>query len=529
MNALLVRLQRIWASVSVWVDARRIAASCFFAALATYGLESIAWPLTGGRDSTTYLMYYADMWRAHPAYPALMLYRTPLAPLFYGPLLQLGGPLLAEAGMAVLYAVSVSAFAVAALEFGPAASVLTAVGILAYPGYGALFHQVSSDPIFAFVLSLWTLATIRALRKPRVERFVMCGVLLLALVLARPGSQILLVFAVAPLLLRTTWRKRLLHTATFAASAVVLLTTWAGYNDLRYGSFVVARAGWADLPFYRVFHMEKLVRPDNGQASRELADAVQRDLLGRAPYTTQGISTVDQFFRLASDRMWSDTVVVVDREWGWHSDYAILRTVAIEAIKRHFHLYVRDVAGAVWDELRYPYQWSAPLSARAQVVRARTSPVPASGHGDLGGRYWWLASTANGTAPVEARVVRLDRAVGKLQDDIPGRSGSVRLARILNAISRGYPWAVIWLFVGFAALIWRRPAGSLALLVTIALGLAVITETMLGNPQALEYGLPFEPAFVLCGIAAVVGRRNATRASRDDEIVAYDVPSRRTT
>jgi hypothetical protein len=528
MNALLVRMRGTWTRVSTWIDARRIAVTCFLAALAVYGIESIAWPLTGGRDSTTYLMYYVDMWHAHPAYPALMLYRTPLAPLVYGPLLQLGGPLLAEAGMAVLFAVSVSAFALAALEFGPAASVLTAVAVLAYPGYGALFHQVSSDPIFAFVFSLWTLATVRVLRRPRVRGFVVCGVLLLALVLARPGSQTLLVFALAPLLLSTSWRRRLLYTATFAVSAAVLLTAWAGYNDARYGSFVVARAGWADVPFYRVFHMEKIVRPENGPASRELADDVRRDLLGRPPYTQQGVTTVDQFFRLASDRMWSDAVVVVDHEWGWHSDYAVLRTVSIEAIDRHLHLYARDVAGAVWDELRYPYQWSAPVSARAAVVRARTSPIHASGPGDLGGRYWWLASTPSGKAPVAARVARLDREVNTLQDDIPGRSGSATLARILNAISRGFPWAAMWLFASFVALVWRRPSGWVALVVTAALALAVIVGTMLGNPQALEYGLPFQPAFVLCCMAALAGRRDATRAGLEKP-VAYDVPLRRTT
>ena len=510
-----LRVRAAWGRTLCLVDTRRAKVVCFVSALAVYGVESVAWPLSGGRDSTTYLMYYADMWHAHPAYPALMLFRTPLAPLYYGPLLQLGGPLLAEAGMALLFALSILAFAVAALEFGPAAALLTTVALLAYPGYGALFHEVSSDPIFAFVFSLWVLTTIRALRRPQPMRFVVSAVVLFALVLARPGSQVLLLFAVAPLLIAGSWRKRLVWTGTFVATAACLLVLWAGYNDLRYGSFVVARAGWADVPFYRVFYMDKLVRTNDGPASRKLALAVDRDLLTKAPYRRLGIKTADQFFAFASDHMWSDVVVIVDRDWGWHSDYAILRSVSIEAIERNPRLFLRDIAGAVWDELRYPYQRAAPVSAQSATRELASAakpkqrlpaaePTPES---DPPGLYWWLASTPSGAPPVASRVARLTSAVDRLQHDLPERTGSPRLARILNAASRAYPWAAIWLFVGLAGVLWRRPPGSLALFATGALALAVIVETELGNPPVLEYGLALQPAFVLCAICALTGSR----------------------
>lgn len=488
---------------------------CVVCALLVFGVESIAWPLSYGRDGSTYLMYYRDMWHEHPAYPALMLFRMPLAPLVYGPLLQLGGPLLAEAAMAVAYAASVTAVAAAALEFGRIAAVVTAVALLVYPGYGALFHQLSSDPIFALVFAFWTLVVVRATRRPSHRAFVLAAVLFFLLVLARPGSQILLVFAlVALLILRAPWRSRLAWASSFLAVSVALLALWAGYNDLRYGSFVVARAGWANIPFYRVFYLDKLVRSENGPASRELGAVVQRDLLPKAPYRQLGVQTPDEYFEIASDHMWSDVVWIVDREWGWHSDYAILRKVSIEAIWTHPHRYARAVAGGVWDELRYPYVWNAPRalssSPTATPARARPAqppkPTPKSSP-DYGGRYWWLASTPTGRPPVASRVLRLTRELHDLDRDIPERSGSAGFARLLNRISRVYPWAAIWIAVALIALAVRRPRGGFALLAVGTLALLVIVFTELGEPPGLEYALPLLPAFVLCAVAGLTAPR----------------------
>jgi Dolichyl-phosphate-mannose-protein mannosyltransferase len=511
----------VLARTSRWIDVLfatrwRPPIVCFVCALVVFGVESIAWPLAYGRDGSTYLIYYADMWHRHPAFPALMLYRMPLAPLVYGPLLQLGGPLLAEAAMALAYAASILAFATAALEFGRVAAVVTGLALLVHPGYGALFHELSSDPVFGLVFAFWTLALVRALRRPSTRQFLLAGVLYFLLVLSRPGSQVLLVFALAPLVLRAPWRRRLVWAGASLAASVALLALWSGYNDVRYGSFVVARAGWANVPFYRVFYLDKLVRTENGPASRELAAAVQRDLLTKTPYRQLGVKTPDQYFSIASDHMWSDVVWITDREWGWHSDYAILRRVSLEGIRTHFHRYARSVAAGVWDELRYPYVWNAPQAApppgttTTQAPAAPPKPVPKSSP-DYGGRYSWLASTPSGRPPVPSRVARVTRKLAALDHDIPERSGSATFARVLNRISRLYPWAIIWIVVGLVALIVRRPRGSLVLLTLGTLGLWLIVFTELGEPPGLEYGLPVVPAFIMGAVAALFGVRGEQR------------------
>ena len=387
-------MARTWLRLEEFAGTRRAAVVCFVAALAVFGIQSIAWPLVGGRDGTTYLMYYLDMWHSRPAYPELMLFRTPLAPLVFGPLLQLGGATLAELAMAVAYAVSVLAFSVAALSFGRRCALLTAVALLLYPGYGALFHQVSSDAVFALVFALWTLGVARAMLAPATWKFAALGVCVVALILARPSSQALLVFALAPLLLSAPWRKRLTWSAAYLGVALALTAGYALYNDLRYSDFTVARAGNAAVPFYRVFRMEHIVRPQNGPASRSLARAVQRDLLTLPQYRHQHVS-LDQFFSEAGDNEWGDLIVLSDRDWGWSSNYSILRRVALEAIAKHPKLYAQDVVDTSRFALVAPYTWHVASRAVRRAATGQPSAAPGTSP-ELGGILWWLASTSDG-------------------------------------------------------------------------------------------------------------------------------------
>ena len=511
------RLARTWSRLEEFAGTRRAALVCFAAALVAFGIQSIAWPLAGGRDGTTYLMYYLDMWHSRPAYPELMLFRTPLAPLVFGPLLQFGGATLAEVAMAFAYAASILAFAVAALGFGRRCALLTAAALFLYPGYGALFHQVSSDSVFALVFALWTLGVARAMLAPATWKFAALGVCVVLLVLARPSSQGLLVFALAPLLLSAPWRTRLTWSAAYLGVALALVAGYALYNDRRYGDFTVARAGSASVPFYRVFRMEHIVRPANGPASRSLARAVQRDLLTLPQYREQNVS-LEQFFSQAGDNEWGDLVVLSDRDWGWGSNYSILRRVALEAIAKHPKLYAQDIVDSTRFALDKPYSWHVASRAVQRATASQPSNAPSTGP-ELGGVLWWLASTPDGHITSQAgRLVWsnpqdqahadwLLRAANRLQSDLPNRDGSGALSRALNRLSSFYPRMVLWLAVGVVALAIRRPNGKRALLVIVGLPLALLVGTLLGLPPALEYRVPFDPAFVLFGLAALTGVR----------------------
>jgi len=118
-------LGRAWRSLERFADGRWAAPALIVAALAVYALVSLALPLAAGRDLARYLLVYAQLFDADVVYPHAVLTRTPIAPLVTGALLD-AGPIVAEVGAALLYALSVLAWCSVARRFGPAAALATA-------------------------------------------------------------------------------------------------------------------------------------------------------------------------------------------------------------------------------------------------------------------------------------------------------------------------------------------------------------------------------------------------------------------
>jgi hypothetical protein len=508
------RALRLGSGLLAALAARRGALVVLLLSCVVYGVGGIAWPLTSGRDGATYILYYGDIWSSRPVYPELMLFRTPGAPLFFGTLLQVGGSALVEAVMGIGYALSILAYVAVARTFGKWCAVATAVALLLYPPYVGLSHQVSSDSLFALVFALWAFAAIQTARAPSLRRFLLLGAGMAILVLVRPDAQVFIAASAVPLLLRHSWRIRIGWSLAYMGAALSLLVAWAGYNDARYGDFTVARGGPANLPAYRVFVIDKLVSPDNGPASRAFANVVRRDLLGVWPYRQERV-TVQHFFKSMNFNYWNDLVVLSDEHWGWSSDYKELRTVALEGARAHPKLYISSVL----QDLRYlfksAYQEPASVppkndsSKPAKHERAtRTPRYPPY-------RLWWLQTnpdnrirfTATGWQwryPSDAvHAQRLTARTQALLRDVPDRAGSAAFASFLNGLSRFYPRMVLFVIVGFLALVLRRPRGVAALSMITVVALTTLVVVVAGLPPVLEYRLPFDPLFVLFGIVSL--------------------------
>ena len=266
-------------------------------AVGVWWLQALVMPLEAGRDFGTYLGAYAQLFHSHPIDLGYLLGRTPLAPLIAGALLDFGGGVLAEPVMSLLYATSILAWFLTARTFSRRAALLVAAVLLAYPGYGILFHELSSDSVFAAAFALWSLLVVRVLRAPTPLRFAYVGAGLGVLVLIRPGNQVLLVLVLRAALARCDLGARgSCPPPPFVVAALVLIGGWALHNGLRYDDYVVARGGNQTVPFYRAFVTDRIVRPENGSASRELANAVRTRLLPQEPYRSYGI-TLQRFFR----------------------------------------------------------------------------------------------------------------------------------------------------------------------------------------------------------------------------------------
>ena len=333
-------------------DRTRALALLIGASALVWTLQSIAWPVVAGRDLGTYLRYYAQMWDLHAVLPQAMVGRTPVTPLVAGLTLEAGGWAV-ELLMIVLFVASVVAWTLAAASFGRRPAALVAVLLLLYPGYGALFHQFSSDALSAAGFAFWSLAAVRISLRPRATAFALLAVGLVLLVLIRPSNQVLLAFGLLPLFLDGPWRERIGRSAAFLGTAIVLLAVWSAHNAWRYDDFTVARGAGIAIPFFRAFEEERIVAPENGPASRRLADAVEQHLLTEEPYRSYGID-LDDFFTSGSGRMTEDAASLSDRVFGWDSDYKTLQEAGIEAVKKHPGPYAKGVAKTMWSFLRTP-------------------------------------------------------------------------------------------------------------------------------------------------------------------------------
>jgi hypothetical protein len=509
-------------------DRRLGAGVLFFVALAVYAVRAVGWPLMGGRDLDEYLYGYVQFLDWHPLLPWSMLFRTPVPGIVDGAALDVAGGFFAEPLMAVLFAGSVVAWSVAARTFGARAALLVAVALLVYPAYGLMFHEVSSEPLFAAAFALWALLVAQAARAPSVRRFALIGASLALLALIRPGNAVLLAFVVFPFVLPGDRRERLLRAGAFLTAALLPLAAWALLNGVRFGDYALARGGNAVIPFYRAFITDKIVSPANGPASRRLGEAVRRHLVTRDPYKSYGV-TVDEVFRSGSFRIHEDMYLLSDQYFGWDSNYSILRKAGIEAVRKHPGTYASGVLDTIWQQLSESYFRTPPATHEA----ARVSPVADTKKGELpaptegqpipaGQSVWisrpdncirdvWTSASAHHLtfcrSGLKQRYAEIHQQLGSLFAALPGRSPNTELLLRLNQASRWYPRLILWIGLGLLALLIRRPRGTRTLIAIPLAALVVIALNALGLFADPHFALPVAPAFVFFGSCALLGKR----------------------
>jgi len=495
----------------------------FVTALGVYALEAVGWPLIGGRDLDEYLYDYVQFFDWEPLLPWSMLFRTPVPGLLDGAALDVADGFFAEPLMAILFAGSVVAYAAAARTFSTRAALLVALALLVYPAYALLFHEVSSEAPMAAAFALWAWLVVRATHTPTAANWMLAGAGVALLALIRPGNAVLLAFVLFPLLAAGPRRA-----LAFLAAALLPLVAWAVLNGVRFGDYALARGGNAVIPFYRALITDRIVRPDNGPASRRLAEAVRLHLVTRDPYKSYGVTVAD-VFRGGSFRIHEDFYLLSDQYFGWDTSYSILRKAGIEAVRTHPGAYASGVLETIWQQLSESYFRSpAPRPSQERApptvdVKGRELPAPTEGEPIPGGQSVWISRPDNCIREVwtsatehhftfcrsgyKRRFDEINHELREVFDNLPARAGNAELALRLNQASRWYPRLLIWIVVGVVALLWRRPRGSPTLVALALAALLVIVLNALGLFADPRFALPVAPAFVLFGSCALLGRR----------------------
>ena len=411
---------------------------------------------------------------------------------------------------------------------------MTAAALLVYPGYGILFHTPASEPVAAVAFAAWALAVSRAWLAPSYGRFAVVGAATAATALARPGFQVLVLVAALPLALRMSWRTRLACVAACAGVALGVLGSWTLANGLRYDDYTVARGSGAFFPFYRAFTTDHIVRPDNGPASRELADAVQRELLSEEPYRSYGI-TLDDFFARGGPREFEDVVGITDRLWGWDSDYSHMRAVGVEAVEAYPLAYISGVGRTILGELWKPLYVALPGGDVERATPGNAAkpapvpglPVPSEGEQIPAAHQGFFSTTPDGhiretwTSPTDHSIVFATREMQRRYDDV-ARDGGMLLAKVppyqgndwltlqFSRSSKLFPPPVLWLVAGLVGLVVRRPKQLGLALALAGAALLVVAFQALAIYTIVEFAIPVAPAFIVLGAAGLVGTRMAT-------------------
>jgi hypothetical protein len=524
---------RAWGRLLAFVPTRTAAVVLFVLAFAVFWVEALGWPMAKGRDTWDYLAYYLQLFDSSPPLSELQVFRTPITPLVVGGPMDLGGTTLLEVVFAVFYALSILAWSATALTFGRVPALFSALLLLGYPGFATLFHQASSDAVFATGLALWALLLARTLRRPSGWGFAAFGVGIAALVLIRPANQVLLPAVLVPLLTPVAWRRRVQWSAVCLAAALLPLGAWAVHNGARYDDMTVARGGRAWVPFLRVFTADRTISPENGSASRRLADLIEQEVLAKEPHRSLNVS-LDAYLRNPSNYEAVRLIALSDRVLGREENYDVLFDSALEGIREHLGTYVRGAADVFWEFLI-----QRPL--REDVVRRQQSaPEPAPPTFEVDGvvlpnpqahvlvegvpyGFVWCASDYIDSCTVEEptqvwddlkKQLRYREIVSQVREwdaELPSRDGGSFVPEILNRITPRFPRPPLWLAVGLLALVLRRPRGWRTIATLWACAALVLLIHAASQGVAPEFALPLYPVFIVTALAAIAGDREPGR------------------
>jgi hypothetical protein len=537
------------------IDGRLGAAVVFACALVSFGVQSLGWTITLGRDWQDYFVYWRELFRGDPLFQGLMLVRMPLPSLILGPAEQFGGAAGLELALALLFAVAVTAWVAAARFYGRRAAIAVAVVLGMFPAYGWFFHRIGSDPVFSAVLAVTTWWTFRAVRRPDLRHCVVLALLVVGLVMTRSAGQPFALLVLLPLGLPLSWRARALRIGAGAAVGVVLLGTWAVYNAVRFDDLTVARGASAGIPLYRAFVTDRIVDAENGPATREVVSMIEKTLLPMEPYRSFGFDA-DEVLQSRSTWAYDDTAWAADKTWGFDDDGRHLLAAGLEAVRAHPGAYAKGVALTLGGFLVLPYTNprgpGATLDLGVDDTHITDAVIGPPGRGrrlpgdvEALGTVWSIAllntwvhppsprfRLVGGVRPLDdavwfpierrtlvwknpadqRRYAEVREEVRGLADELARPDRQAGFAQLLRAGSILVPAGAFWLLLGLVFAVRFRARGLWPLWLLVGGSVIVLLETALGFPPDQSYAMPFLPVFVLFGVAAIAGRRGAGHA-----------------
>ena len=482
--------------------------------LAWFWLLACLFPLRAGRDMMTYFLWFRDLFAIEPEYPLLMLFRTPLTPLFYGTCFQIFGESEIEVVLSLAYAASITAVFAVLRDFSLIAAwalnVLVGVNLWLFWS----FNSVGSETLQTVLLCFWFSCTFFAMGSNRVGGWVGSALLASLLVLNRPGNQTFLLCVVLPLLpAKVAVARRFVNTGVFLMTYATVYLAMCSFNYLRYGEFCFAKLGDAHLPFYRLFVQEHVISPENGPASRQLSDFVEAKILSTPVYLQHDV-TKDIFFRCSTQRMFNSLIYALQKE-ARGSDFGLLRRAGMESIWRDpmgsLLRYLEQLESVFDYRDKKTFKISNLRDLRRSFLRQREEAYARYNAKGLA-----LPSEGDLLPSTPLFVTNETRRLGSWLPwqpeikpwNVPATPPYNAPGDFLFDISRKLIPNFLWFFFGAFSLLLARLAGPVDLRITLLTGIALVglLTTLFGSVQ-WEFRYPFDPiftAFALYGAYALL-------------------------
>ena len=279
---------------------------------------------------------------------------------------------------------------------------------------------------------------------------------------------------------------------------MIVLGGWAVNNGVRYDDYAVARGGAAYLPFFRVLTTDHLVEPANGSASRELARAVEREVLTRAVSLARDRRR--HVLRAGERPHVRGRRERVGHRLGLGQRLRAAPEVALEAVREQPGAFTKgsrrrsgsSSGGRLLRAARPPGGHRHSTAGAAPPGGTAATPAPAS-DGELipaASRGLYITTPDRSIDEVwrpsgEHRVVFADPSDGKqfdamleelraVESRVPAYEGNAELVHQLSRSSRLWPPAIAWLAIGVVAVLLRRPRRALDVVAAAIAGALVL-------------------------------------------------------
>jgi len=464
----------------------------------------IVWPLHSGPDADTYIYYYIDSFNSSPVYHHLMCFRTPVAPFFYGIFLSYFGTYVTSILLEVMSLSSVLFIYLIFINWNKWLARISSTIFLLFIPFHIQFHQVGSDGIFGYLVIIFCVVFIYAIKNNQIKFWILLGFIISLLTLTRPAGIIFSISLAAIPFLKIGWKKTITYMLVFLIIFGFFVGGYVIYKGIKYSDFSISR-GFNTTIFYRVFRLhESAIKKENGEKTKKFIEIIKENVLTTELYKNYNVDINDFLAYRPNGRFTSDSIAIVDIKEGWDSNYKLLFEVSLEAVKAapwsFFKTYLEDLIKI--NTLRASLPEIPVKYSSLNVERINTLDIQITTEGELVPypNIWWMSTRPDGSLPSINDEKALIGKADKIFQNYNNK-GNVKIGKVLIYLWDNFsmPIAFLWVFIiiGFFVLKGKERLYSIMIVIIYFI---YIAGTLIGTPPWLRYRLPLDPILLISGL-----------------------------